>query len=446
MKSLPEVLIVGLPNSGKSTLFNRLTRSRAAITSDMAHTTRDTNTGLVKRLGRGFTLVDSAGVTNEKDTIKAAAMGLIESRLESASAIVLVVDGSVPLAQADKELARKLHKTGKPLILAVNKADKTKLLQPEGEFAKLGIKTTLQVSAHQGDGCDELVETIGQLIPKKSAKDSEQSIKVAILGRPNVGKSSLLNALAGKELAIESATAHTTRDINSYALKFFGRAIEVVDTAGLRRPGKIGKMGKGDPIEFYSSLRSKAAIEEADVCIVLLDALEGLTGQDERILGLVKDLNKACIIVMNKWDGVEKDTHTMGEVSAKLRSELQYIYWAPLVFVSAKTGQNLEHLKKVVCEVYDRLDFTLSTSKLNRFIEEANGINPPSAIKTRRPKVNYATQTGTRPPKFTIFCTHPKLMHWSYTRFLQNRLRDQYELNGVPVIIEYRSKYKDVSS
>ncbi len=441
---LPQVLLVGLPNSGKSTLFNRLTHSSAAITSKQPNTTRDTNKGTARFGERAFLVVDSAGFTKPNEPIIAEAMQLLTDELTKSQAVIFLVDGTTSLTQTDRELAKQLHKSGLPIFFAINKSDRTKLLQPSGEFSKLGFNDTYAIAALDGRGIDELITDVLKVIPVAKPSKVSQPIRVALLGRPNVGKSSLLNALAGEKLAIESDIAHTTRDTNRFSLNFYGKSIEVIDTAGLRRPGKIGRKGVGSEIEFYSSLRTKKAIESADICLALVDGSEPLTAQDQRILGLLKDEHKACIVVVTKWDNIDdKDSNTMAEYTEILRAKLQYIYWAPLIFTSAKTGQNLEDLKKLIVEVYTRLDFSLSTAKLNRFIEDANAINPPSAVKTRRPKVNYATQTGTRPPKFTIFCTHPSQMHWSYTRFLQNRLRQNYELSGVPIIIEYRSKYSE---
>jgi GTP-binding protein len=439
-KKLPQVLLVGLPNSGKSTLFNRLTHSSAAITYAEPNTTRDTNKGVVRFGDRAFNLVDSAGYTKPQEPIIASAMTMLQAELERSDAVIFLVDSSTSVTQQDKELSKTLHKSGKPIFLGLNKADKGKLIQPIEEFNKLGIKNMYSIAALDGSGVDELMFGLLQNIADVRPSKMSRPIKVALLGRPNVGKSSLLNALAGETLAIEHETAHTTRDTNRYNLNFFDQPIEIIDTAGLRRPGKFSR---GEDIEFYSSVRTQKAIESADICLVLIDGSEKLNNQDQRNLGVVKDNNKACIIVVSKWDKIEKDSHTMAAYSEHLRAQLQYIYWAPLIFTSAKDGQNLEDLKKQIVEVYKRLDFTLSTPRLNRFIEDANAINPPSAVKTSRPKVNYGTQTGTRPPKFTLFCTHPRQMHWSYTRFLQNQMRKQYELEGVPIVIEYKSKYKD---
>jgi GTP-binding protein len=439
-KKIPQVLLVGLPNSGKSTLFNRLTHSSNAITYAQPNTTRDTNKGMVQFGERVFWLVDSAGYTKPGDPIIASAMELLQAELARSEAVIFLVDSTTSVTHTDKELAKVLHKSGLPVFLALNKADKGKIQEPIENFKKLGFSQLLPIAAIDGSGVDELTGEVLKSITEVRPAKLPEAIKVALLGRPNVGKSSLLNALAGERLAIEAETAHTTRDTNRYNLNFFDQAIEIIDTAGLRRPGKFGR---DNDIEFYSSVRTQKAIESADICLVLIDGSEKLNNQDQRILGVVKDSNKACIIVVTKWDKVEKDTHTMAAYSEHLRSQLQYIYWAPLVFTSSKEALHLEDLKKQVVEVYKRLDFTLSTPKLNRFIEDANAINPPSAVKTRRPKVNYGTQTGTRPPKFTLFCTHPKQMHWSYTRFLQNQLRKQYDLEGVPVVIEYKSKYKD---
>lgn len=295
---------------------------------------------------RAFLVVDSAGFTKPNEPIIAEAMQLLTDELTKSQAVIFLVDGTTSLTQKDRELAKQLHKSGLPIFFAINKSDRTKLLQPSGEFSKLGFNNTYAIAALDGRSIDELITDVLKVIPVAKPTKVSQPIRVALLGRPNVGKSSLLNALAGEKLAIESDIAHTTRDTNRFSLNFYGKSIEVIDTAGLRRPGKIGRKGVGSEIEFYSSLRTKKAIESADICLALVDGSEPLTAQDQRILGLLKDEHKACIVVVTKWDNIDdKDSNTMAEYTQILHAKLQYIYWAPLIFTSAKTGQNLEDLK-----------------------------------------------------------------------------------------------------
>lgn len=442
VKNLPIVALVGLPNSGKSTLFNRLTHSAHAIISDIAHTTRDTNRGVAEADGRGFEVIDTAGYTNADGQIAQAAMAQLASTLEQADVVVYVIDGTVEASNEDAKLAKVLHKSKKPVIMAANKADNSRLSLPAENYRRLGFEHIIFTSGIHGHGVDELVNSALQILPKKGRinKDNSDEIKIAILGRPNVGKSSLLNALAGETLAIEADEAGTTRDTNEFSLNFHGTQITFIDTAGLRKPGKVAK---AENIEFYSKVRTKRAIERADICLMLVDANEPATAQDLHLLGMVKDAHCGLIVVATKWDSVEKDTHTMAALTELIRSRMQFVWWAPLVFTSAKTRQNLDELLEIIKQVNARLDFTIATPKLNRFLEDANAKNPPAAIKTKKPKVNYITQTGTHPPEFTIFATHPEYMHWSYTRFLENQMREQFDLNGVPISIGYKSKYKE---
>ncbi|MBI2797837.1 ribosome biogenesis GTPase Der [Candidatus Saccharibacteria bacterium] len=438
MKSLPKVAIVGLPNVGKSTLFNRLTHSNQAVISDTAHTTRDLNRGVAEWQNQQFEVIDTAGYTKPDGEIKIAAMEQLEKTLGEVDLVLLLVDGTVEPGQADQTLAKTVHKTGKPKVLAINKAESDKKLVSQDRFNRLGFDVEFKVSALNGQGTGDLLDYIASKIPK-AKKAEKPTIQVAILGRPNVGKSSLLNALAGNKLAITSSTAGTTRDVNNFELTYHSQKIHYFDTAGLRKPGKIGR-----DIEYYSSLRSKKAVEQADICLALIDANEPATAQDQHILGIVKEAKKGLIVVVTKWDSVQdKDSTTMARLSRVIAKRLQFVWWAPLIFTSAHEKQNLNQLQDMILDIHKRLDFKLTTSTLNKFLAEANAKQPPVAVKTRRPKVNYITQTGTRPPIFTIFATHPKLMHWSYTRFLENRLRSGYDLNGVPITIEYKSKYKE---
>lgn len=441
VKNIPQIALVGLPNSGKSTLFNRITKSSHAIISEKEHTTRDTNRKQAQIGNSLVEIIDTAGFTHAQDTITKATMQQLTQVLQDCDVILYIVDSTIAVHDAARVLAKAVRYAKRPTLVVANKSDKKKDVFASTEYRKLGFDTIIPVSAIHGEGYIELVEHITHCLPlASSAKQIAQpDIQVAILGRPNVGKSSLLNALAKNELAITSDIAGTTRDVNSYMLDYHKRSIAMLDTAGVRKPGKIAK---GEDIEYYAKVRTQKAIDRADICLLLVDAITGVTAQDLHLLGTIKDARKGAIIVVTKWDAIEKDEHTMVEMTQELRSKMQFVWWAPMIFTSAQQKQNLQQLLKIITEVYDRLDFQLSTAKLNRFLEDANAVNPPSAIKTKKPKVNYITQTHIHPPVFTIFATHPEYMHWSYTRFLENRLREQFDLNGVPVTIEYKSKYK----
>lgn len=442
VKKIPNIALVGLPNSGKSTVFNRLTHSSQAIVSEIAHTTRDTNRKVAHSKFGSFRVVDTAGFTTTKGQIPQAAMQQLKNSLDTADIVIYIIDATVQVNSSDKALAKVIHRANKPVIVAANKSDNTSQLLSKESFRQLGFEDIINVSAIHGDGFDILANKINKAIPKIVAKNKkvDKVVRVAIIGRPNVGKSSLLNALAGEPLAIEADVPGTTRDTNEFALNFHGINITFIDTAGLRRPGKIAK---SENIEFYSKVRTVRAVENADICLMLIDSNDPATAQDQHLLGMIKDAKKALIIVATKWDTIDKDTHTMPQIAAKLKNKLQFVWWAPLIFTSAKSRQNIDQLLTLIKDVDSRLGFTLATPKLNRFLEDANAKNPPSAIKTKKPKVNYITQTSTHPPEFTLFATHPEYMHWSYTRFLENQLRSQYELSGVPISIKYKSKYKE---
>lgn len=442
VKNIPKVALIGLPNSGKSTLFNRFSHSAQAIISDIENTTRDSNIAITEHNNKKFELIDTAGYTKLNTTITKLAMKKLVDIITGVDAVVFVIDGMTDLAPADDQLAKLVRSIKKPVIVAANKVDNPTKGLDSSRYRRLGFEDIIQLSAIHGNGCDELLDAIIKILPdKKSSKlKYDKEIYISIIGRPNTGKSSLINAIAGEELAIESDIPGTTRDTNDYALAYHGSRITFIDTAGMRKPGKIGK---GEDIEFYSKVRTKKAIEKSDICLMTIDATEPATAQDLHLLGMIKDASKGLIIVVTKWDLIDKDEISSDVFMRRLKSKMQFVWWAPVILTSSKNKQNITKLNELIFDVYNRLSLNIKTAELNRFLEEANSLNPPSAVKTKHPKVNYITQTGDIPPKFTIFATHPEYMHWSYTRFLENQLRDRYELNGVPVTIEYKSKYKE---
>lgn len=439
MKALSRVIIVGQPNVGKSVLFNRLTHTNQAITSHVAHTTRDQNRGIVKHSGVQFELVDSAGFAKTTDELNKLAISQIESAVSSSDLVIFVADGTTELNNNDLKLAKIVMKSGLPTVLLINKLDKKEFRDDFNYYRKLGFENIMQASAQNGLGIKDLLDEVINKIPRKKADKVKESIKVALLGRPNVGKSALLNALAGEEIALVSGIAGTTRDVNSAEVKFKDNLIDFFDTAGLRRRGKISA-----GIEFFSATRTKSAIERADICLVLIDSTEGLSKQDEHIIGMVKEANKALIVVVTKWDAIEdKEENSMAQTSNHISANLQYVWWAPLIFTSSVDKQNLEKLKQLILEVYGRIETKLATTKLNEVLSAAVNKQPPVTTKGYHAKLNYITQTGNNPIEFSIFGTHPELIHFSYMRYIENQIRENFNLIGVPIKLVFKSKYKD---
>lgn len=439
MKNLSRVLIVGQPNVGKSVLFNRLSRTRQAITSHIAHTTRDHNRAEVTHQGVRFELTDSAGYGKTDDELNKLAISQLESDMSKADLVLFVVDGTMELNDNDIKLAKLVHKSKKPVLLLLNKSDKAGFKNEPTYFRKLGFEQIMSASAQNGQGSVALLDQIVGLIPRKKAAKEPDGIQVAILGRPNVGKSALINALAKDEVALVSDIAGTTRDVNTAEFSYKNQIISLLDTAGLRRRGKIERN-----IEFFSAQRSKAAIEQADVCMVLVDATQMLRNQDEHIIGMVKDAKKPLIVVVTKWDAREdKDEKTMARLADQLSAQLQYVWWAPLIFTSAESGQNLEKLKQLIVDTNKKQSIKLPTTKLNKILQDAVAKQPPVTTKSYKAKLNYITQTGNEPLTLAVFGTHPELIHFSYMRYLENQIRANFELSGIPLTIEFKSKYKD---
>ena len=439
---LPVVLIVGQPNVGKSTLFNRLTNTNQAIVADESGTTRDLVEGVVEWQGQYFQLVDSAGLAKSDDELVQQAQGKIGESIETADVIVMLVDGTVPIGAYDRTVATTVLKSTKPAILVVNKSDQLHKSGPSDSFERLGITTVLPLAAISGQGSgdllDEIVAKLGDKHGQAPVKD-ETHIKVAILGRPNVGKSSLLNKAIGKPQALVSDVAGTTRDINYGEIKHGDFTLELADTAGLRRPGKIGR-----GVEFFSSLRTKKAIAWADVCIVLIDANDNSVSQDQTIAGLVKESGKSLILVVSKWDAVEdKEDKTMQHMSNRIGHSFQFVWWAPLIFTSAATGLNLSELYDLIVKVHGNSNTSITTARLNKILQAATSKQPPVGLKNTHPKLNYMTQVGTKPPEFTIFCTHPDMIQFSYPRYLENTLRQEADFSGTPIVINFKHKRKE---
>ena len=435
----PLVAIVGRPNVGKSMLFNKLTGKRVSIVEDTPGVTRDRIYGDCEWCNRTFALVDTGGIEpgTENDMLKFMRRQA-EIGIELADAIIMVVDVRSGVTAADQDVATMLRKSRKPVALAVNKCDSIGLVNPDVyEFYSLGIGDLFETSAVHGHGTGDLLDWVLENIPAEDEQEEESdTIQVAIVGKPNVGKSSLLNQILGEERVIVSNVAGTTRDaIDSYFENETGK-YNLIDTAGMRRKSKVD-----DVIEKYSNLRSISAIERADVCLILIDANEGVTEQDTKIAGLVHEAGKAAIIVVNKWDAVEnKETNTMRDLENQVRKDLSYMLYAPVVFLSALTGQRVDKLFPMIQEVYKQNTSRITTGALNSILAEATSRVQPPTDKGRRLKIYYMTQAGTKPPHFVIFCNDARLFHFSYQRYLENQIREVFGLKGTPVRITIRQK------
>ena len=435
----PLVAIVGRPNVGKSMLFNKLTGHRTSIVEDTPGVTRDRIYGDCEWCGRTFSLVDTGGIEpgTENDMLKFMRRQA-EIGIELADAIVMVVDVRSGVTAADQDVATMLRKSGKPIALAVNKCDSIGLVNPDVfEFYALGIGDLFETSAVHGHGTGDLLDWVLDNIPEDNGEEEDSDlIKVAIVGKPNVGKSSLLNRILGEERVIVSNVAGTTRDaIDSYFENETGKYC-FIDTAGMRRKSKVD-----DAIEKYSNMRSINAIERADVCLILIDANDGVTEQDTKIAGLVHEAGKAAIIVVNKWDAVEnKETNTMRDMEAAVRDGLSYMTYAPVLFLSALTGSRVDKLYQVIQDVHAQNTMRITPGALNSVLADATARVQPPTDKGRRLKIYYMTQASSKPPHFVIFCNDARLFHFSYQRYLENQIREVFGLQGTPVRITIRQR------
>ncbi len=440
MKSdaLPRVALVGIPNVGKSSLLNRLIGSRAVIVHNESHTTRDTTVHQARWHDRALEVQDTPGFTSSPETgIATEAQHQLQAALVAADAVVFVVDITMPtVTEAERRLARIVRQSHKPVILVYNQADrKHDSLQ---HFRALGFEHAIAVSAHHATGIAELQDELLKLLPITSdTLQKVPAIHVALLGRPNVGKSSLLNAFAQQTTAIVSAEAGTTRDPVSATIIDKGQRIEITDTAGLRRPGRIGT-----GIEYFSLTRTRQVIGAADICVLVLDATEAATAMDQRIAGIVRDAGKGLILAINKADQLDGEERNQVRLDRRLNREFEFVWWAPYVLISANTGQHLEELMAQIHAVYERIRQPLPTREVNKVLSAAVTARPPASSERFRPKLNYATQTNQLPLEITMFGSHPEAIHFSYRRYLENRLREAFDLRGVPVRLIFKSKYQ----
>ena len=434
----PLVAIVGRPNVGKSMLFNKLTGHRTAIVEDTPGVTRDRIYGECDWNGRDFMLVDTGGIEPSTDSeILLFMRRQAEIAIETADVIIMVTDVHVGVTAADQDIASMLLRSHKPVCLAVNKCDSVGPTNPDVyEFYALGLGDPIEVSAVHGHGTGDLLDfCVDHFPPPEEYGEEDDVIKVAIVGKPNVGKSSLLNRILGVERVIVSDMAGTTRDaIDSYFENQFGKYC-FIDTAGMRRKSKVD-----DAIEKYSNLRSINAIERADVCLILIDANDGVTEQDTKIAGLAHEAGKASIIVVNKWDLVVKDDKTMDKMTEQIRRDLGYMPYAPILFISALTGQRVDKLYELINAVNEQSCLRITTGMLNNVLADATARVQPPTDKGRRLKIYYMTQISVKPPHFVIFCNDARLFHFSYQRYLENQIRATFGLQGTPIRLTIRQK------
>ena len=439
--ALPVVAVVGRPNVGKSTLFNKLIGKRLSIVEDTPGVTRDRIYAKGEWRNRQFMLVDTGGIeTVTEDVILKQMRQQAELAIERADVIILVTDVRCGVTADDSAVASMLQKSGKPVILAVNKCDTIGEPPMElYEFYNLGIGDPYPISAAHGHGTGDMLDALYEYLPEEDAEnDDEDNIKVAIIGKPNVGKSSLVNRIAGEERVIVSNVAGTTRDATDTVVENEEGIFTLIDTAGIRKKAKVTER-----IEHYSVLRAYMAVDRADVCLILIDAAEGFTEQDSKVAGYAHEQGKASIIVVNKWDLIEKDNKTMREYEDKLKNDFGFMSYAPFLFISAKTGQRVQKLFSLIREVYLQNNIRISTGMLNDVLAYATTRVQPPSDKGKRLKIYYITQASSKPPTFVIFVNRADLFHFSYQRYLENQIRSTFGLSGTPVRFVVRERAKD---
>jgi len=448
----PFVALVGRPNVGKSTLFNRLAGEPLAIVDDTPGTTRDRLLAEAEWNGRAFHIIDTGGIdpTGGKDPLSVGSADYIEQirlgaelAIREADVVLLLVDGVSGVTPADKEVAQILRRNQKivdgkpfpPVLLVVNKADNETLRMGAPQFYELGIGDPHPISAVHGTGTGDLLDVLVESFQPEEKDTEDDSVKIALVGKPNVGKSSLLNKLVGEERAIVSPIAGTTRDAVDTKFDFDGIPVTLIDTAGIRRRGKV------EPgVEKYSVIRSMRAIERADVALLMIDATTGISAQDAHIAGYVLEANKSTVVLVNKWDAVEKDSETMNLYTEVIRRDLNFISYVPILFISVKTGQRVDQVMPLALKVQEERLARLSTAQLNKILQEAQDAHHATSSSGKSLRIYYGTQVRSDPPTFLIYCNDPKLAHFSYVRYLENQIRKVYPFSGTPIRLVFKAR------
>ena len=450
------VALVGRPNVGKSTLFNRLVGERRAVTSEVPGTTRDRLQGEVDWRGVLFSVVDTGGIeiitreeqpknTPDNSPLEEGSRGFVHEitgqaliAVAEADVIVLVVDTIDGVTAADEEVADTLRRSDKPIIIAANKADSGSRMNDAVDFYALGLGEVFGISALHGRGTGDLLDAVVDALPVAPEFDpdaEDETLKISIVGRPNVGKSSLLNRLLGQDRAIVSNIAGTTRDAVDTRITFHNEPITLIDTAGIRRRGRIAP-----GIEKYSVLRALKAIQRADVCLLLIDAVEGITAQDQHVAGMILDEHKSVVVIVNKWDAIEKDTHTMHEYETLVRQQLKFMPYVPVLFISALTGQRIHKVLETAVLVYEERLRRISTAEFNKILRDAVAKHAPATRQQRKLKIYYGSQVRVDPPTFLVHINDRRLLHLTYERYLENCLRDRYPFTGTPIRMSFRAR------
>lgn len=435
---VPIVAIVGRANVGKSSLFNTILKRREAIVANEPGTTRDSIYARAEWHDQNFWLIDTAGIKDPEDDFEFTIQEQISQASDSADVIWVVIEANSIISEEDRRVAKLALKTKKPIFLLVNKADKAPKAQ-SSDFQKLGIKNIHLTSATQNTGISNLLNKLLTYIPKTVVQDNPDKINVALLGRPNVGKSYLFNSLAKKQQAIVADRAGTTRDINRLSIRYNSKEIELMDTAGIRRSGRIER-----GVEKFSVIRSISAIEQADICLMLMDANELNTQLDQKIAGMIKESGKGLILVVSKWDSITKDAYTRDSLAPEIAYTFNFIPWAPLIFTSAKTGQNVTKLFDLILDIAQTRQKTFQTTVLNRWLRQVIDEHPPAGLKNRMPKLNYIVhEEGNPNPSFKVFGAHTRFLHWSYKRYMERKFREAFEVTGTPIKFWFIEKHED---
>lgn len=435
--SLPVVAIVGRPNVGKSTFFNRIAGERVAIVEDKPGITRDRIYCKGDWNGREFHLIDTGGLEfDQRDEVIDHIRHQVELAIEEADVILFVVDGRAGVTAVDQDVARLLRRSGKPVVLAVNKVDHLNHHPEVYDFYQLGFDEPIAISSLHGTGTGDLLDALVRHFPEQSKEEEDPDmIRVSVIGRPNVGKSSLVNRLLGEERVIVSSVAGTTRDAVDTPIHHEGQDYIIVDTAGMRKRGKVY-----ESTEKYSVLRALRSIERSDVIVMVLDGVQGITEQDKRVAGIANEAGRGVLFAVNKWDAVEKDDKTMNRFRQEVRDHFSFMDYAPVLFISAKTGQRTRQVLPAVKEVAEQHAMRISTSVLNQVLRDAVMSTPPPAVKGKRPRIRYGTQVAVKPPTILLFVNDPELIHFSYMRYLENQFREAFGFQGTPIRLHLRKR------